>query len=81
MRVIGDLTIDLYLTEEAALAEQVVAGTGRTTGATTLDPVLLPRLIEQLETARERFADNAAATDRLTRVRRDLADYLGPRRA
>jgi E3 ubiquitin-protein ligase DOA10 len=46
-----------------------------------VDEVLLPRLSEQLTTARERFAQNAAATDRLTRVSEELDDYVALRRS
>lgn len=81
VRVIGDLAISLNLAEEAALAEQAAAGPGRATGATMLDEVLLPRLTEQLTTARERFAGNASASERLNRVSKGLDDYVALRAA
>ena len=81
IRVIGDLAAGLNVVEEAALAEQAAAGPGQATGTTTLDRVLLPRLRDQLTTARERFGGNASASERLSRVSKDLDDYLELRSA
>ena len=47
---------------------------------TLLDQLLLPRLTEQLRTAREWFAGNASATEHLNRVSRSLDDFVAQRR-
>lgn len=75
VRVVGDLAVDLDVLEEKALAER--AGPEGAIG----DQLLLPRVREQLAVARERFAGDAAATDRLARVAKDLDDYVALRTA
>ena len=66
--------------EEAVPAEQAAAGPDRTPVTTLLDQLLLPRLTEQLRTAREWFAGNASATEHLNRVSRSLDDFVAQRR-
>ena len=79
VRVVDDLVISVYLSEEAVLAEQAAAGPDRTPVTTLLDQLLLPRLTEQLRTAREWFAGNASATEHLNRVSRSLDDFVAQR--
>jgi len=62
------------------LAEQAAAGPDRTPVTTLLDRLLLPRLTEQLRTAREWFAGNASATEHLNRVSISLDDFVAQRR-
>ena len=79
VRVVDDLAISVYPSEEAVLAEQAAAGPDRTPVTTLLDQLLLPRLTEQLRTAREWFAGNASATEHLNRVSRSLDDFVAQR--
>ena len=80
VRVVDDLAISVYLSEEAVLAEQAAVGPERVPVTTLLDQLLLPRLGEQLQTARQWFAENASATAHLTRVNRTLDDFVALRR-
>jgi hypothetical protein len=79
VRVVDDLAISVYLSEEAVLAEQAAVGPERAPG-TLLDQLLLPRLTDQSRTARQWFAGNASATERLTRVSKSVDDFLALRR-
>ena len=78
VRVVDDLAISVSLSE-AVLAEQAAVGPERAPG-TLLDQLLLPRLTDQLRTARQWFAGNESATERLTRVSKSLDDFLALRR-
>jgi hypothetical protein len=80
MRVVDDLAISVYLSEEAVPAEQAAAGPERTPVTTLLDQLLLPRLTERLRTAREWFAGNVSATEHLNRVSRSLDDFVAQRK-
>ena len=80
VRVIGDVALSLYTSEEAALDELATSGTAQGTRGEILDDVLLPRLDERIEIAQQRFAGDAAATTRLAQVGRDLDSYVALRR-
>jgi len=53
VRVVDDLAISVYLSEEAVLAEQAAVEPERTPVTTLLDQLLLPRLAEELRSARD----------------------------
>lgn len=79
VRVVDDLAISLYLSEEAVLAEQAAVGSERAPTA-LLDQLLLPRLNEQLRTTKNWFVANPSATERLNRVGKYLDDLVAQRR-